>query len=969
MNSKSLALIASIAASAFLTAGSAMAQAVSAPAATEAKTDARATPKPAQSSHSARPGDTSVVTLSPFEVTTAKDVGYESLNANSISGLNTSLLNVPVTAEIYNRQFMDDLGISSVGDILLEWAAGQSPNGKPGNSIQTSGEGVGNTPFVIRGVATGGTRLDGFMSGGFMFLDDTMQERTEVIRGPQSLLYGASAATGIVNLVSKQANFSRNSTRLRLRLNDYGTWRAELDSNLAVNPKFAARAALTRAREEFYGNHLTKDVSAWYLATAYRPIQRVTVRAFGGVDKPNKLRGQDSDANVPGDPRSGQTINLLLARGTTAGLYFEPIDWKNVDALAGVGTSFGYANTYAGVTSDVSLDRWLDLKVAGSYAQAIDDGFNIANSAGVLAPNATGNPTGKWATSGRIRGNNQYALQRGLRVLLNARFDLWGERLKNNVTVGFDTTRQTQVALGGFRYYLVDASGNFVVNAAQGGNGDAGRTEMPVQYWSLQDGGKTLFPSLASEYTVGTNRYRSAPQRIAGAVAATAANPNGYNQLPNNNLTVDRGYFASLYSELFDNRVSLLGGVRRNYNSVKSTVAPDATPVTWATTWSAGAVYHLSETLSPYYNYSLAYSPNAVGGTISQDGRRPPVNLGKGAELGLKFSLPRLKATGSVDFYKTDVVDRSVVLNNSIVGAQAIVDPPSAINGTHLSNSLIYFADFSIKGLEISLTANPTRNWRARFSASYNTDVVGRRVTLQRWYNDEFSTNAAGQVTFNNGTVAMVPSVAGNASSPLVPLTVAMMKTAGSGYTAALDAGSGRIMNLGGRTFTQLGLVGGANGLTIGTGRTGQPITAHQLGWVPPASEFVVTDGAEHLAIPRSTESVTLTRSFAEGRLSGFTTGITAVARQHQLAYYYNDQADGNRRKAKVLPDQFNTNFFFSYQFKLRTKYRWTTQFNITNLANHRDVIYILNASSGVATNAKMNNVPRAYAWTNTVDF
>ena len=36
--------------------------------------------------------DGSVVTLSPFEVTTVRDVGYESLNANSISGLNTSLL-------------------------------------------------------------------------------------------------------------------------------------------------------------------------------------------------------------------------------------------------------------------------------------------------------------------------------------------------------------------------------------------------------------------------------------------------------------------------------------------------------------------------------------------------------------------------------------------------------------------------------------------------------------------------------------------------------------------------------------------------------------------------------------------------------------------------------------------------------------------------------------------------------------
>lgn len=912
-----------------------------------------------------------VIELSPFEVRADKDVGYESLNANSISGLNTSLVNVPVTAEIYNRQFMDDLGISSVEDTLLRWASGQSPNGKPGNSIQTPGEGVGNTPFVIRGVATGGTRWDGFMNGGFNFLDDTFQERTEVIRGPQSLLYGAAGATGIINVVSKQARLGRNSARLRVRLDDFGTKRAELDANVTSGSKFALRVATTQSRQEYYSDHLGLDVNSWYLAAALRPTQRVTLRVYGGDNSLDKARGQDANVNLPGDARNGQSLNLLLAQGNTAGLYFKDIDWTNVDSLAGQGVNFGYHTPLFGASADVALTDWLDMQTRIGYAGALDDGWNIANGGNVLSPTATGNTTGKWAVNGRIRQNGQYAVQRALRVLLNARFNLWRERIKNNLTVGFDASRQYQIALGGYRYYRVDGSGNFVVNTAQAGNADAGRTEMPVQLWTLEDDSvpNPFAGGLQEEFAFGGFTYRLAPQRLIGAVAPTAANPYGYNQIPNNNVTDDKGYYASLYSELFDNKVSLLAGMRRNYNYARSTVAPSVSPPTWATTWSAGAVWHFKEWLSPYYNYSLAYAPNGIGTTVSQDGRLPPVNNGVGTEVGLKFSIPRLKTTGSLALYRVSVVDRSIVLNNTLTGGQAIVDPNSAINGTHLSNNLIYFGDFTVQGVELSMTANPTRNWRARFSFSYNTDKIGNRVTLQRWYNDQFNTNAAGQVLFNNGSVAMVNSIAGNTSSPLVPLTIAMMKDPASGYFATLDTGSGRLVNLGGRTFTQLGLVGAASGLTIGTGTTGLPITQHQLGWVPPTQEFVVTDGGEHLAIPRSTASVTVTRSFTEGRLNGLTAGLTLVARLHQLAYYYNDAAAGNVRKAKTLPDQLNSNLFVSYRFKLKSKYNWTTQLNVSNVMNNRSLIYILNASSGVATNAKMDNVPRAFSWTNTIEF
>ena len=157
--------------------------------------------------------------------------------------------------------------------------------------------------------------------------------------------------------------------------------------------------------------------------------------------------------------------------------------------------------------------------------------------------------------------------------------------------------------------------------------------------------------------------------------------------------------------------------------------------------------------------------------------------------------------------------------------------------------------------------------------------------------------------------------------------------------------------------------------LTIGTDRTGLPIASHQLGWIPPTPQFVVIAGGDHLSIPGLTESATVTRSFSEGRLKGFSTGLTVVARQRQQAYYYVDIADSNKRKVKFNPEQVNTNLMLSYRFKFRSKYQGTTQFNVTNLLNHRDLVFIRNVGSGVVENAKMNAVPRAWTWTNTIEF
>ena len=80
--------------------------------------------------------------------------------------------------------------------------------------------------------------LDGIRSSGQVRRSTANVERVEVLKGPASVLFGRSRGGGVINLVSKKANFAqRNSVNVR-----GGSWDRmgiSLDSNQVLNPNTA----------------------------------------------------------------------------------------------------------------------------------------------------------------------------------------------------------------------------------------------------------------------------------------------------------------------------------------------------------------------------------------------------------------------------------------------------------------------------------------------------------------------------------------------------------------------------------------------------------------------------------------------------------------------------------------------------------------------------------------------------------
>jgi outer membrane receptor protein involved in Fe transport len=173
-----------------------------------------------------------VYELSPFEVSTSGDVGYLSTNSTSGTSLNTAIKDLPMSIQVVNQDFITDIAASNLEE-SLGYAAGvftsdnQSSSsigatrgtqggGSGDRSISSGGKGERFANVVyIRGLSTPYQNRMGFRYGGLVvtpnsdialggLLDSANIERIEIVKGPNSLLYGVGVLTGIVNVIPEK---------------------------------------------------------------------------------------------------------------------------------------------------------------------------------------------------------------------------------------------------------------------------------------------------------------------------------------------------------------------------------------------------------------------------------------------------------------------------------------------------------------------------------------------------------------------------------------------------------------------------------------------------------------------------------------------------------------------------------------------------------------------------------------------
>lgn len=144
------------------------------------------------------------------------------IESASLSGEETDISETGTSATVVTEQEIEDTKSKEVIDVLRT---------VPGLSVNRSGAAGGVTEVRIRGaeanhtlVLIDGIEANSSSDGGFDFssLDANSIERVEVLRGPQSGLYGSKAIGGVINIITKNGK-GPAETNIQLEAGSFDT--------------------------------------------------------------------------------------------------------------------------------------------------------------------------------------------------------------------------------------------------------------------------------------------------------------------------------------------------------------------------------------------------------------------------------------------------------------------------------------------------------------------------------------------------------------------------------------------------------------------------------------------------------------------------------------------------------------------------------------------------------------------------
>ena len=978
-----------------------------------------------------------LITLNPFEVKAEADSSYGALNSNSVTQFNTALNKVPVSADIFTEDFMRDISATSIEAMMIGYGAGGGTvmsNPDSDALSQQPGDRVGNQTMGVRGTGAGMIHRDGFTSTGGANSGTTATgvsstfdvERAEVIRGPQGLLYGAGGAGGTLNTVSKRAKFNQRSGsgEAKFRLDQYGSKQGQFDYNWGAE-NVALRFTLLDEVQKYRRVFIGYETRGYYaqLAFKFAPLRTVVrLQAQGTVNERITNTNQENIGftNAATDPRHNFGLaymlhnNLAGAINPATGLPWPKgaianggLTWDNLNSWAGWAASEYVSNKIYSASAETVWTKWLSSQFNVLYNDYTSDraAGGVTN---LSAPLLNGNPLNDWANGATLSDTEQPTRRWAVRGSAMLTGEFFRGRAQTQTLVGYDI-EWADTGPTDYGFYLADSNFNVIYNPAIPTN--LGRTPMPTQWWAVGNSPvKQPFARpgwLSPRVTFnGQNYVRMAnnprdpswvrpnnPLGLAGL--AGLAGVSGQNNDGHHWEQRTAGYYASNYTSWFHDRFGTLVGVRGNETfkrtpNITTTVAtPFAESKKDTRSYNLGLNAALLDWLRPYYSLSSTYNTPLVNANDPL-GNAPRTSSGTGQELGLKFNSRDGRLSGSVQYFTTNSKDEMI---NAGSGVRDLVNP-TGLNGAHngpagAKNQWVNL-DRTTKGLELILTASPTRNWRVRLAA---TSSDGQNLTDKNYpllWNDQFYLKN-GAVTYQNGTPFLVPvdaTVITANIAPLnrqidpatiqnqgtwAPLTVAMMNDRTGPYWAQPADDNGRLSTSNLRRVLQYFV--GPNGTAL-TGVTGLSTADIPYFWSDPngtkGQTVVAKKGESTVGYAQYRFVLTNNYSFTgDNFLKGFGVGGTVAVGTKNRTFYYN--APGGARVRYGSPDTFQTSLILSYRHKLGKRFGFATQVNIENAFNQYSLGTLPNNGSGYTVPANLAvtfyGQPRMYVWTNTVSF
>jgi outer membrane receptor protein involved in Fe transport len=800
-----------------------LAQTAPAPAPAPATTP---TPPPAPATTPASAADEEIIELSPFTITADQSNSYTALNTTSVTRFRSELAKLPVSADVFTETFIDDVAATSIDQLIVDYGTGTGIGGNDaaGEADRSrAGDRGGNITVKIRGLDAGGTRINSFGEGSINDAFNT--ERVDLIRGPQSLLNGGVGAGGVVNVTTKQARFNSDVRRLRYRIDDNGSQRAELDYGYGSR-NIAIRTALMSESLRYSRVGLMRRAQGAYTQMAFAVTPNLTLRLEAThLFRKNSDARRDPELGEPSvtanatlgvvaansGPNDNTDLRVLIADGRINTIYGGALSWLNWDNVDSLYTGYlgneTNAARYEG-TLEYKTGTWGAIQLAAVYDRSVAENSTIGSVTDLNAPNRQTEGTGtarryilpgEFVIGFRPESNTDFWARQGMRANMALDFELFNGKAKNQVLIGaqYETTHNKRI---GQRYFEVDpATGNLITSG--GAPEDLFRVLIPVQYFAVRGEAPVVLPfgRLANQIQTADGKiYRRADFGFPGGQERTPVNPLGWagnGQIGPSGTTqggtggfwdqysYNDSYYIAASTEWFDGMFGTLAGFRTGSveNKRFQQNHPGGRPrrsTSDTNSINLGVNYRLTNTIRPYYGYSNAYLPPGIL-QFGPDGEIALSSESEGHEFGIKFDPKDSIYSGSLAYFMTDSENEQgrTSLRGYINPGST---PTSSLNGEATPTDNWINLGRKSEGVELRLVANPTKNWRSVLSAAMTDGTVTQTKKYPVRYNDQFHTKPDGsgivqRVSIDDPNLRSDMDTGTTFGAP-VPLTIALMR-------------------------------------------------------------------------------------------------------------------------------------------------------------------------------------------------
>jgi outer membrane receptor for ferric coprogen and ferric-rhodotorulic acid len=236
-------------------------------------------------SASPEPAKEEVVVMSPFLVASGEgESGYASDITTSGSRLKTSLKDVASSVSVLTKEFMDDLAATNIAGALAFVAGAETdatfhneslaalggPNGYVGGDF---GDNNNRSDFIrVRGLGAASVTQNFIETLGST--DRYNTDRTEFLRGANSVLFGLAQPAGLVNSSTKVANLQRNRNSLEAKFDNFGSTRFVADfSRVLIPNRWAVRVVGLEEHERYKVDTAFEKDRRLYLTSSLKPLK------------------------------------------------------------------------------------------------------------------------------------------------------------------------------------------------------------------------------------------------------------------------------------------------------------------------------------------------------------------------------------------------------------------------------------------------------------------------------------------------------------------------------------------------------------------------------------------------------------------------------------------------------------------------------------------------------------------------